>query len=76
MLEKFRNFVRANRNLNLILSGISLVYIWRGVWSLTDMFTYGEYVEAEFWSYLIPMIIAFAYIYFNDYKFDELVHKN
>ncbi len=76
MLEKFRSLVRKNKNLNLILSGISLVYIWRGVWSLTDMFTYGEYSSPEFWSYLIPMIISFAYIYFNDYKFDELVHKD
>jgi hypothetical protein len=76
MIKKFRSFIKKYRNFNLILSGISLVYIWRGVWSLTDMFTFGEYVSPEFWSYIIPMIIAFTYIYINDYKFDELVHKD
>jgi hypothetical protein len=76
MIEKFRNYVSIHRNFNLILSGISLVYIWRGVWSLTDMFTFGEYKSQEFWSYIIPMIIAFGYIYYNDYRFDELVHKD
>jgi hypothetical protein len=74
MMKKFRTFIKKHQNLNLILSGVALVYIWRGVWSLTDMFTFGTYIPSHFWSYFIPMIISFSYIYLNDYKMSELVH--
>lgn len=73
-MKKFQKFIHRNTNLNLILSGISLVYVWRGVWSLTDMFTFGTYVTQEFWSYLIPMVVALFYLYINDFKLSELVH--
>ncbi|HMP67390.1 MAG TPA: hypothetical protein PKA60_01415 [Candidatus Paceibacterota bacterium] len=76
MIEKFRGFVNRNKNLNLVLSGISLIYIWRGVWSLTDMFTFEGFDQTKFWSYLLPLIFAFSYIYFNDYKFKELIHTD
>ncbi|HRY30802.1 MAG TPA: hypothetical protein P5328_00175 [Candidatus Paceibacterota bacterium] len=76
MLEKVRSFLRLHPNLDLILSGISLVYIWRGVWSLTDMFTFGTFQRGAFWSYLIPLVIAFAYIYLNDYRLKELIHTD
>lgn len=76
MLTKFREFTRKNKNLNLILSGVALIYVWRGVWSLTDMFTFGTYESSHFWSYFIPMVLAFLYIYLNDYKFKELIHSD
>ncbi|HMO79065.1 MAG TPA: hypothetical protein PJ997_01615 [Candidatus Paceibacterota bacterium] len=76
MINKFREFIKKYKNLNLILSGISLIYIWRGVWSLTDMFTFGEYDPAHFWSYLIPLVLSFTYIYINDYKLKELIHTD
>ena len=73
-MKKIRSFLKKHPNLNLILAGISLVYIWRGVWSLTDMFTFGTFIPSHFWSYLIPMVLSFAYIYLNDYKFTEMIH--
>lgn len=93
MLKKFREFIKQHKNINLILSGISLIYIWRGVWVLTDIFTYEYaeyllinpgynifdyfvYVEFKFWAHLIPLAIAFTYIYINDHKFKELIHTD
>jgi hypothetical protein len=73
-MKIFREFLKKHPNFNLILAGISLVYVWRGVWSLTDMFTFGTYDSAQFWSYFIPMVLAFTYIYINDYKFTEMIH--
>ena len=73
-MKTFRSFLRKHPNFNLVLAGISLVYIWRGVWSLTDMFTFGKFDPVHFWSYLIPMVLAFTYIYINDYKFTEMIH--
>jgi len=73
-MKKFRAFLKKHKNINLILAGISLVYVWRGVWSLTDMFTFGTFDWSHFWSYLIPMVLAFTYIYINDKEFTELIH--
>ncbi len=73
-MKKFRFFLKKHPNLNLILAGIALIYIWRGVWSLTDMFTFGTFDIKHFWSYLIPMVLSFVYVYINDYKFTELIH--
>ena len=74
MIKKFRAFLKKHPNINLILAGIAVVYIWRGVWGLTDMFTFGGFISSHFWSYLIPMVLSFAYIYLNDYKFTEMIH--
>jgi len=73
-LNNFRAFLKRNRNLNLTLSTISLVLIWRGVWSLTDLFLIYEFNFENFWGYLIPTIIGFAYIYLNDLKLSEFSH--
>jgi len=74
MIKKFRAFLKRHPNFNLMLAGIAVIYIWRGVWSLTDMFTFGVFIPSHFWSYLIPMVLSFAYIYLNDYKFTEMIH--
>jgi hypothetical protein len=73
-MKKMRECLKKHPNLNLFLAGISLVYIWRGVWSLTDMFTFGTFIPSHFWSYLIPMVLSFAFVYINDYKLTELIH--
>jgi len=75
-INNFRAFLKRNRNLNLTLSTIALVLIWRGVWSLTDLFLIYEFDINQFWSYLIPTLIGFAYLYLNDLKLTELSHPN
>jgi len=71
------NFVCKNKHLNIVLSLISIIWIWRGVWSLTDMllFEIGDFDMVHFFGYLIPLLAAFAYLYFNDYELAEISHE-
>lgn len=70
------NIVCKNPNLNLILSLIAVVWLWRGIWMLTDaiVFTYMPLNLENLLGYGGPILLGMAYLYFNDYSISELVH--
>ncbi|MBI5153014.1 MAG: hypothetical protein HZA36_00930 [Parcubacteria group bacterium] len=73
MRKIHRRFTTRHTNFDLVLSVVCLVLIWRGVWHLTDIFIFLEDTD-KFYGYLVPMLIGFAYLYFNDFKLTELEH--
>lgn len=63
-------------NINIILSIIAIVWIWRGVWGLTDIVVF-DHVLVNFeniFGYGFPVLLGMLYLYFNDYSIDELAH--
>ncbi|MEY2641223.1 MAG: hypothetical protein RL150_616 [Candidatus Parcubacteria bacterium] len=70
------NIVCKNPNLNLILSLIAVVWLWRGIWGLTDavVFASTPFDLEHLLGYGVPILIGIAYLYFNDYSISELTH--
>jgi hypothetical protein len=70
------NIVCKNPNLNLLLSLIAVVWLWRGIWGLTDVLVFSATVAdlEHILGYGAPILIGLAYLYFNDYSISELVH--
>ncbi len=70
------NIVCKNPNLNLILSLVAVVWLWRGIWGLTDILVFSSAISdlEHILGYSVPVVIGFLYLYFNDYSISELVH--
>jgi len=71
-----KNAFCRHSNINIILSIIAIVWIWRGIWGLTDIVVFSS-VERGLESilgYAVPILIGITYLYFNDYSIDELAH--
>ncbi len=75
-MKKMRKFLKKHKNLNIILSTVAVIWIWRGVWDLTDMIVFSEIDLSLVLGFGIPMLIGFAYLFLNDSKLTELLHSN
>ena len=68
------NIVCRNPNLNVILSMIAVVWIWRGTWVLSDILFFGPLILdwKNFYGYVVPLLVGLAYVYFNDFDLSEI----
>jgi hypothetical protein len=74
MFKKLRRFLVKHKNINIILSTIAIIWIWRGTWSITDIIVFNK-DHSEFLGYFIPLIVAYWYLLWNDSKLTELLHS-
>ncbi len=70
------NYFCKHPNFNIILSIIAVVWVWRGIWGLTDaiVFTSVPFDIEHIVGYGLPILIGLIYLYLNDYSISELEH--
>ena len=70
------NYFCKHPNFNIILSIIAVVWVWRGIWGLTDAVAFSAVaLDLEhIVGYGLPILIGVAYLYLNDYSISELEH--
>jgi hypothetical protein len=73
--KKTRRFLFKHKNINIVLSTIAIIWIWRGTWSITDLIIFNKFNFGEFLGYFIPLSIAYWYLLWNDSKLTELLHS-
>lgn len=71
-----KNVFCKHSNINIVLTIIAIVWIWRGIWSLTDIVVFSSEIATveNVLGYGLPIIMGMLYLYFNDYSIDELAH--
>jgi hypothetical protein len=64
-----KTFIKKYPNLNIILTAIAIVLIWRGVWHLTDKYFFpNNFIINN----LFTVLLGLWYLWQNDHKIDEL----
>lgn len=71
-----KNVFCRHSNINIILSIIAIVWVWRGIWGLTDIVVFKDTLAnfENIFGYAFPVLLGMFYLYFNDYSIDELAH--
>ncbi|MDD3263151.1 MAG: hypothetical protein PHR61_04925 [Candidatus Absconditabacteria bacterium] len=65
--------LRKNRtNINILVTTMAIVMIWRGVWGLLDMFVFPN---NPFFSYLISVFLGILLLFIDNEELDELESK-
>ena len=66
ILKFWRN---GKSNLNMLLTFVALVMIWRGIWHLLDQYLLPNHY---FLNATIPLIVWLIFLYFDDESLKEL----
>ena len=75
MLDSFKQhptlvqWKKENPNANAVVILIGLVMIWRGIWSLLDMFLFPS---MPLLSYLVSIALGAAVLYLDDFNVNNL----
>jgi len=57
------------KNFELFLLAIGVVFVWRGVWGLSDLYLFPD---NETFSFILSIIVGILILYFSDKKLNEL----
>lgn len=57
--------------ITVLLTVIAVVFVWRGIWGLTDHFLFPE---NELLSYLVSVLVGLVILYIDDKRISELDH--
>jgi len=68
---KITNFAKRFPTINLFITVIAIVWIWRGAWHLADSYIFPDY---KLISDILPLLFGFWYLWANDHKWSELGH--
>jgi hypothetical protein len=56
----------------VLLTVIAVVFVWRGIWGLTDTFLFPEEPTL---SYLVSIFVGLVILYIDDKRISELDHR-
>jgi hypothetical protein len=68
-LRSYRRFKKRNKLIHILFAAIAVVFFWRGIWGLLDMFFLPTNPLV---SNLISVVVAFVILYFDDFHLKEL----
>jgi F0F1-type ATP synthase assembly protein I len=71
--QKIKKIRKKRSNINILLTTMAVVMIWRWVWWLLDKFLFPGY---EVLSYLIGMLMGIFLLFVDDERLDELWDKS
>ena len=69
LTKHFKIWRNGTSNLNMFLTCMSLVMIWRGIWHLLDYYLLPNHYV---WNALIPLVIGLVYLFIDDSNLKEL----
>ncbi len=69
LFSSYRRFKKRNKTLHIFFAAVAVVFFWRGIWGLIDLF----FLPANsLVSNIISVGIAFVILYFDDFHLKEL----
>jgi len=70
MLHKFK---KKHPNFYLIFTATALIMFWNGIWGILDHYLFpGNPLLSD----SICIVVGLAFLFFNDFSFNELEHPN
>jgi len=64
-----KNLIKKHQNIHSILVGMALIFFWRGIWILTEMYLFPNNHTL---SAIICIVVGLFILYIDDRKFKEL----
>jgi protein-S-isoprenylcysteine O-methyltransferase Ste14 len=69
VLVKLFRYLSKRKLLSVLIEVGGVILVWRGIWGILDLYLFPN---NPLLSYLICIVIGFIFIWFDDYKLDEL----
>jgi uncharacterized membrane protein len=73
MIKNYKKFIskikRKHPTLNTLIVIVAIIFIWRSIWSLADIFIFPE---DKVFSNVFTLVLGFTLLFFDDFKLDEL----